>query len=159
MSKECDDCGADGEALLCVCKPKETSVPKKPKRNDVVAANGVGSRGGVLSKGSKGQHQSARVDAVKSPSEAPQSQSKPGGLVITTPLTTAFSGAVIAGAARMRVMCCRCRKVHYHDERLNEWGKPIGMKWMAGRQSWCPTGCGYHVTVPRPIDEYPELEA
>lgn len=46
-----------------------------------------------------------------------------------------------------KVICCRCRHVHMDVDRINEWGRPAG-KVMAGRRTECPTGCGYHVTVP-----------
>lgn len=123
MPSACDDCGADGEELQCICTAKENNARNKAKPREVrpVPAALRQPRPDVLlfrvsdSKGDSGDRQA----------KAPQESDYRGE----------------------KVKCCRCGHVHWHGDRLNEWGQKAG-KVMAGRRTECPAGCGYHVTVP-----------
>lgn len=135
----CDECGADGVSLICICEPEKPHVPSKPR--DVKAPRKRDSRPpetvsvpGLSAVEARSGHSPGKLEKPLGGLRDPYAQLLPQ----STPKAPYVGG---------KVMCCRCRDVHSEADRLNEWGLKAG-KVMAGRRTECPTGCGYHVTVP-----------
>jgi len=117
---ECDECGADGTDLLCICEKEKPRDKAKPARARPAREPDVAPRSDVPVQ---------RVqDSKGRPAAAPRA-----------PQETTYRGH--------QVICCRCKNVHNDGDRLNEWGLKAG-KVMAGRRTECPKGCGYHRPVP-----------